>query len=298
MASGFKTTYPCSEGFGCAEVEREQKYYFVHSNGKLLDPGRYSRCWPFYSGIAQVKCSTTGKLGYINKSLELVVPCIYSGGSSVFRGEYAVVVKDGTKNVVNTRGEMILKDIKGLIMVTEDLALVQMDNTTGFIDLDGNVIIPFMWSHATPFENGLSIVGVNGKWGVINKVGELIIELKYNIISQFSEGYAYYSKSKKIGFLDLEGKEVIKASFDDAKKFSEGVAPVKVKKKWGYINKTGEYVIEPTFDDAYPYSQGFARVLKGNEWGFINNKGELMTYPGYSYIGDYLQGLITVQLTS
>lgn len=87
----------------------------------------------------------------------------------------------------------------------EGLAAIKKDYLYGYIDMNGNIVIPCLYREAMPFREGLAAVRLN----------------------------------EKMGFIDKTGKMVIPPSFDTALNFSEGLVAVEISGRWRYIDKTG-----------------------------------------------------------
>ena len=78
-----------------------------------------------------------------------------------------------------------------------------INQNAGFIDENGNEIIPLQYNSAKSFSEGLAAVKREDKWGYINKAGEIIIPFKYTQASSFSNGIAevsYNGFSQKINY--------------------------------------------------------------------------------------------------
>ena len=124
------------------------------------------------------------------------------------------------------------------------------------------------------FYEGLAAVELNGKWGFIDKEGQEVIPFKFSNYSMFTEGLAGVNLNGKCGFINKEGQEVIPFEFNDVLPFTEGLAAVELDGKWGYINKKGQEVIPFKFYDAQPFFGGLAAVELNGKWGYINKKGQ------------------------
>lgn len=121
----------------------------------------------------------------------------------------------------------------------------------GFIDSDGNVVIPPKYEVAEDFSEGLALVaeyGWGSAYGFINTRGEVVIP-------------------------PLDGITVWGA-------FHEGLCVVEVDGKRGYINKTGAMAIAPQFKVAYDFNYGVALVSSDTDgddhWGFIDRTGKVI----------------------
>jgi hypothetical protein len=70
-----------------------------------------------------------------------------------------------------------------------------------------------------------------GRIGFLDKNGEVVIPAKYNFAESFHEGLASVKLNGKYGFIDKTGKEIIPPKYDDAGSFNEGLASVKLNGK-------------------------------------------------------------------
>lgn len=111
----------------------------------------------------------------------------------------------------------------------------------GFIDKQGNTVIPCKYDWAGSFSEGMAPVELNGKWGFIDKQGNMVLPFKYDIAESFSESLARVGLNGKYGFIDKQGNMVIPCKYDGAYPFSEGLARVGLNGKWGYINTRGDW---------------------------------------------------------
>ena len=96
-------------------------------------------------------------------------------------------------------------------------------------------------------EEGLARVTLNGKYGFINEEGEEVIPPKYDEAYPFRKGLAAVELNGKSGWINPEGTVVIPLKYDNAGNFSEGLAEVKLNGKWGLVNTKGEEVVPPEY---------------------------------------------------
>ena len=148
------------------------------------------------------------------------------------------------------------------------------------------------------FSEGLVVMQTpNERWGYLNKQGEIIIPFNYRYAADFSEGFAMVGKgdsdNTKYGFIDKSGKTVIPFAYDGASEFSEGLATVMkddyYTSKYGVIDKTGNIVVPFIYDNHIaPFSEGLAAIVTHNEeLGFIDRSGKLVIPYNYTVeLGD------------
>ena len=157
------------------------------------------------------------------------------------------------------------------------LVKVKLDGKYGFINEDGEEIIPCKYEDADAFSDGLARVQSAEGWGFVNENGEEIIPCKYKVaVPDFSEGLARVKTKEGWGFVNKNGEEIIPCKYKEAYGFSEGLAGVKTEKGWGFINKDGEEIIPCKYKEVslFTMPDGLALVRSKEGYGFINKDGE------------------------
>ncbi|MBE6558137.1 MAG: WG repeat-containing protein [Ruminococcaceae bacterium] len=126
------------------------------------------------------------------------------------------VLMGPTKNIVLTDSTYSYVDDDDLFQIGADIAnlCLAKDATTGrygYIDVNGNWVIPANFSQIGAFENDLApaMDPTTNLWGYINASGEWVLQPKYNSALSFSEGYATVDNVKVI---DTKGDVVIDCS--------------------------------------------------------------------------------------
>ena len=95
----------------------------------------------------------------------------------------------------------------------EGLAEVRLDGQHGFVNEQGNEVVPLKYNNAGNFHEGLGPV-LKDKWGFVDQQGEEVIPLKYDEVWFFREGFAEVKLNGQWGYLDIMGKEVIPCVYD------------------------------------------------------------------------------------
>ena len=127
--------------------------------------------------------------------------------------------------------------------------------------------------------NGLIKVRLDGKYGFINKDGEEIIPCKYKDADAFSDGLARVHSKEGWGFVNKDGEEIIHCKYKYADAFSDGLARVQSKEGWGFVNEDGEEIIPCKYEDADDFWFGAetAKVKLNGEWINIDKTGKQVT---------------------
>ena len=219
----------------------------------------------------------------------------YDSASS-FSEDLAQVKINGKFGYINKQGESVIPARYDYARsFSEGLARVEINGKYGFINKKGESVIPARYDNAWSFYEGLAGVEINGKYGFINKQGELVIPARYDYAWPFSEGLAQVKINGKWGYINKQGESVIPARYDDTERFSEGLAEVEINGKYGFINKQGESVIPPAqYGNTEPFSEGLARLVINDKWVFINKQGESVIPAWYDYALPFSEGLAGV----
>ncbi|MGO4350242.1 WG repeat-containing protein [Paenibacillus sp. MCAF9] len=203
----------------------------------------------------------------------------------------------------------------------------------GYIDREGNQVIPPIYEYATSFKDGIAAVFQNNKTKFISKSGETLLDTDYFGVKNFSCGRALFQSNGKFGYLDIHGKVVIPPKFEHAYDFSEGYATVVIpigitsgiafidvngnfindqiynnsmhftdgivsvqhpSGKHGCINAAGEYVIDPISEDYISFSEGLAPISIKGKIGYIDCKGQIVIPPQFAYAGNFQEGMAVI----
>ncbi len=245
----------------------------------------YENLGSFSEGMAKVE-DRSKKIGYMDKTGKIIVPCQYYSGS----------------------------------YFSEGLALVELEFDNGehiFIDKTGKHILEIHADALSSFSNGLASIGnvnrdkksgdVGFRYGYINKQGEVVIPLKYLSTRFFREGMAAVElEYDKWAYIDTKGNEKIHFNYcggydrvyANIRPFSEGlVAIYDEDNKVGFRNKEGELVIPHKYCYASDFSEGLSSVRKsrhGRFEGYINTNGELVIPMEHSWCTAFHEGLAVV----
>lgn len=160
---------------------------------------------------------------------------------------------------------------------SEGLAYVSIDGKKyGFINPKGEVAIPFIYDHITPFTNGTAAVGISteidGKiveqYFIINKKGERISDIF---------DYIHWRINK-----------------------NELLMPAKRGGKYGFINGIGEIKIPFIFDNYETnwwlnkdITDHLIAVVQNEKWGFVDvssAEGKIVLPPQYHWVGTFKFG--------
>jgi len=153
-----------------------------------------------------------------------------------FSGEYAIVANQGLKGIIDRSGAVTIKPrFHDLDVFAENLARAAVKNDSGQL-----------------------------LWGYINPQGEFVIPPTFSEAKSFSDGLAAVRSTDggKFGFISPEGKLAIDHRFDDAYSFRCGRSTIAFAteggdKLFGIIDTTGKYILPPEYEEVGTgYSEG------------------------------------------
>lgn len=184
----------------------------------------------------------------------------------------------------------------------------------GFINQNGEMVIPTKYPSASAFSDGLALVNINGKCGYINVKGDLVIPIKYENASDFINGTASVSltdtikgKIQKRFFIINKKEEQISENFDYIgwrSRKEEMLIIARRGSKWGFINGIGKIKIPFIYDRYHGVhswtntaDDHFTAICQNGKWGFIDtssSEGKIIVPPQYKEVGNFLFGMAWV----
>ena len=237
----YDTIDSISEGLVLVSKNGIIKYLDLNNEVKIELPKTIKRAYAFKNGIARIE-NYDYKTAYMDLNGKLVTDFIYIAGSDFNERFASVTTKEGStivhrsgkelfpitndfninnslsngnfeaslaykKNaLINHLGALITKktythmyyESEGLIRVQDE------NNNYGFIDINGNEIIPTKLDYADDFSEGLSVVrdSKTMKYGYMDRYGILVIPYIYDTARNFSNDMAIVSLNGNSFYID------------------------------------------------------------------------------------------------
>jgi len=211
---------------GLAPLLFGKKWGFVDRQFHIVIEPQFEWADEFSEGLAVVRAGN--KWGFIDKSGKLVIAAKY---------DLAWPFRDGLGRV--------RMDIPDGTVMTEEGPRTRYKYKYGFVDHEGNEVIPLQFEEATFFSGGYALVCPQNSalFGIIDKAGKLVHPPQYEHASDFHEAVSAVAVNGKWGYVDTSGSWVIPAEFEHADDFWHGLARVVWPDGYGgYIDKSGQVV--------------------------------------------------------
>lgn len=299
-ATGYANLFPITSvgefSEGLAYYKRHNRYYgFMNTDGTEVLPCRYVSSNSFRQGLAYTKLAESQpNYGYIDKTGNIA----FTVNTNVITSftEDGVAYLHNPAQAINSEGNPI-SELKGRYF-SEGLAPVEDNDLWGYIDLDGNLIIPCQYTNVSYFNDGLAMVKkADDDWNCIDTKGNVLFSFDCVGSNGFSEDLAMVWVGEKdnplAGYIDKNGSLVIPAIYKNALVFSNGRAPVANGEKWGVIDKLGNTIVDFNIAGIIgTFAEGMLAVQNENrKWGFIDVDGTQTVPFEYEQVQNFTDGL-------
>ena len=168
--------------------------YWRRATGEFETGANAFEDFGMYSG-GYSAAKVDGRWGVIDISNNWLIP---AGFDDIIRDELgrcyaqgAVFVRIGNVVQLFTKGsftELVFDDAHPFS--DEGFAAVKLNDKWGFIDINGTVVIPFVFDEALSFGQHLAAVKFEDLWGYINLSGSIVIDAVFIEAKSFSGGSA------------------------------------------------------------------------------------------------------------
>lgn len=224
-------------GYWTVSDEETLKCGILDEKGNIIIPCQYDAISTFDDkGGAVILDYNERKYGMVDEENNLVIPLKYTnlihfnGGTikycnngfgvtydytlaSIDNGDSIITIDRSGNEIFNLGNSTYeLGDVSYGATCSLNLIPVEVDNLYGFIDMQGNEVIPPKYNKINcDFVNGYACVAIGANFGVINSNDETIIPFEYSDISPFDQKGFAIAKLKndtKSTVIDLAGNIV------------------------------------------------------------------------------------------
>lgn len=308
----FKKCHGFQNEIPLATAEIDGKMGCIDTRGKEVIPFVYSGMNQYSKEYINVCINE--KWGCIDKKGRIIIPCLYDK-SIAFRDEGVAEVKKGNEVLVINKHNHIIRNIVGFYKNWEDnynnyltyfqegLGKVCEGGKYGFVNLNGEIVIPYLFEEAGAFNNGFAIVKKDDSWGYIDMNGQPITEFKYYDAGDFKYDHAvvvirkYNEKGEYLlkGVINQKGKEVIPCQYSDIILFPNHIV-VKSQNKYGAFNYLGEQIAQCVYDNyLHSISDKYLYASYNRKNGVIDYMGCIVLPYEYEEIRHENDGLFIVK---
>lgn len=291
------------EGLALVYYSKRNHYDIINLKNEVLDvePEKFIVKEAFGYGAQGYSSGLLGfqthkKWGAMDRRGKVVVPVKYDFLSKFNNGYATARLKDDFFIIDSVGNELQIKEenIVKTGLFSEGLTLVQnKDGLTGFVNTNGEIVIPLKYKNVGYFKSGLAWVrNSDGLIGYINKNDEWIIEPKLMAVSDFDpvSKLAKARVDEVWGYINMKGEITYVENSKKIYDYTEGLAMVvSPDGLFGFLDENQNWIIKPQFEAARDFLNGYAVVKSEGKWGIIDKSGKWIIEPIYSGIKDVVR---------
>jgi hypothetical protein len=261
-----------------AKVKLDGKWGMINRKGHEIIPCIYDELSDFAFGLAIV--SINQRHGLINKTNKLILPFNRDYNiNEILSPDVIELQINGTPTYLFIKSNLKIQNFS-IYHFSEGLYSAKHAGKYGYIDEDGNVVIPFKYESAGDFVNGVAAVKLNNAIRWIDKNENVIRQFNTAYIGPFKNGIAYTGG----GFINQAGDEIVSPRKYEytQDEFSDGLTIVALHEKFGFIDTNGKEVINLKYSfreigssdlSFYEFQNGLALIYSDDAYGYIDKNG-------------------------
>jgi hypothetical protein len=276
-------------------VRSGDSWGYVNPNGAFEIEPAYASADYFVGERALIQDGKE-RYGYINPAGEPVIAPQFAWALPFSEGLACVVPPNEAPQYIDSEGAVQFR----LPAATyaggfhNGRARVRIDGQWGYVNPDGERVIPPQYSDARDFSGGLAAVKMTteaeqARYGFLNPAGDTVIAPRFRRVGAFANGLASASADgEHFGYIDRQGQWQIEPRFSKASAFTGQWAAAALKRRYGLIDRQGQFVLEPQYLALVPPHTGkrfAARTREG--WGYLDTKGKRITPFTYDFASPF-----------
>lgn len=208
---------------------------------------------------------------------------------------YNVRFRDGKLGLLGKSGWLVepMDSVDQIDFGTIGLFPAKANGAVGFVNQNGNWIIPAQFSEASVFEENLASFRNTLNWGLINSSGNIIAAPQWEQIKPFVKGISISMNSGEFFLVNASGSTLNSEGFSNILRTSDGYFLVERAGKTGLLDPNGNELLPTEFDNIRREKKDFLVVSKEGLTGVINEAGEVLLPLAYQEIlVDWVNGQI------
>ena len=283
-------------------VQIKDKTVFVNKRGARVLSGDWNIAEQFEYGVAIVRKTTTNENALISLNGDFIVPYTQNKLNVSPLTSTAIEIY-----VENQGGEMttflynqscgIIANISPYKIIFDEVNnngnVLAMNEAGlfGYLNLQGQVVIPFEWETAEPFREGLAFVSSMNYSGFINEAGRKVIPAdEWDIAYSFHNGVAIVMKSatNEMSAISSTGEKLFDfihlTPLDSI--FRDDWCPVLMNNEsLSYVNTQGKLMASDDWSDIRQFTHGYAGVQNvEGKWGFVDSSGSMAIHYQFDHV--------------
>ena len=210
---------------------------------------------PFYyylgtmgdNGLIAAMMDDDSKFQYVNAKGDVKIPAMFDSADD-FNSGVAIIALGGKYGVINSKGDFTIQPTykQRLWNMGEGLVGYNDNDKMGFMDANGNMIFPAMYTNLGVVNEGLISCQGKTKCGFLDTKGNIVIPEMYYAVDEFSEGCAWVQQSSggAVACINKNNDVLLYLLKDEAPitRFHNGLALIRTKTGYKYIDKKNNFI--------------------------------------------------------
>lgn len=156
---------------GLAVVKRDGKFGYIDAKGHEVVAPKYDFAEDFGEAYGLARVRIKDQVGYLNKQGQEVIPLKYRYIEKFVKGLAHARMLDGETFYINQKGERVGEVLD---QYYEGMARIKKGDKIGYVNEQGQLAVPALYSYGTHFSGGKAEVKQDDKHFFINKSGECV----------------------------------------------------------------------------------------------------------------------------
>jgi hypothetical protein len=156
---------------------KEKKYGFINKEGKVQIPPQFYYV-SFFSGGYCAVMNKENKWAYIDSTGKMVTDYLFKDATPF--NNHMAVVEEQACGVINEQGKYIVPPVYMGLILDGDKLVFKKDGLCGWMDINGKVIIAPQFQAALPFGNCKYAPAMSKEeWGYIDTKGNFVVQPQF-----------------------------------------------------------------------------------------------------------------------
>lgn len=324
LAANYNNIYAISGIEKSVIVEKDGKKGLVSTSmGEVIIQPEYQEITSLTKSYEDgyIVKNDSNKLGIISPDKTTILEAKYDEIRNVTGNNYYVVVENGTLEIIDKQGQVILNSgFENVEEINADNFVITVGGKFGVISKTGESIIETKYEDLKHAFSNNYIAKLGGKYGIIDASSNNVVEFNYEKINYVKEADFFTAEKSDfttdiingsfetvlnsviVSDLDIDNGYLRVRKDDDYKYYNLKLEEktnkevlttntlflIKENGKYGYENKNGKRVVDCIYDDAKEQNEfGYCAVNKDGKWGVLGSNGAVILEPSLN-LDDYL----------
>ena len=278
-------------------IKNNKQPIFYNQEGKVIIGKQYDKFGEFSEGLCWVRKDSLW--GFIDKNGEEVIQCQYQAACDFGQGR-AAVRKNNQWFFINKRNQRLLDAPNDAISFRKyshhKIAYKAKNGKYGYLDWNGQIAIPPIYSVAFDYHRDLARAAFNKKTGLLDTLGQYVMKPKlYDLVFDFNEhglAHAYEQNDGLLGLINRQGKEVVGMKYKIIEPFKNAYAKVLGLEGYGLIDTNGNEVIPAIYESLGEPSEGViaVRPYHSYEWTYMTLDHQVFLKENFTLAHTFVNG--------